>query len=77
MGLSPKLELIYGSVQAMNQILIVTLKGIFAEFVPSKGRANYLIARYLEERKSNKRLFLFDAFESFPVESMGVTLEPN
>ena len=59
-------------VQAMNQILDRNIEGDVAEFGSFKGQSGYLMARYLEERKSDKRLFLFDAFESFPVESIGV-----
>ena len=40
------------------------LEGDVAEFGSFKGQSGYLIARYLEERKSDKRLFMFDAFES-------------
>ena len=59
-------------VQGMNQMLDRNLEGDVAEFGSFKGQSGYLIARYLEERKSDKRLFMFDAFESFPVESIGV-----
>ena len=59
-------------VQGINQILDRNLAGDIAEFGSFKGQSGYLMARYLEERKSGKRLFMFDAFESFPVESIGV-----
>ena len=59
-------------VQGINQILDRNLGGDIAEFGSFKGQSGYLMARYLEERKSGKRLFMFDAFESFPVESIGV-----
>ena len=59
-------------VQGINQILDRNLSGDVAEFGSFKGQSGYLMARYLEERKSDKRLFMFDAFESFPVESIGV-----
>ena len=59
-------------VQGLNQILDRKISGDVAEFGSFKGQSGYLMARYLEERKSDKRLFLFDAFESFPVESIGV-----
>ena len=59
-------------VQGINQILDRNLAGDIAEFGSFKGQSGYLMARYLEERKSAKRLFMFDAFESFPLESIGV-----
>ena len=59
-------------IQGVNHVLNTNLQGDLAEFGSFKGQSGYLTARYLEVRKSPKTLFMFDAFESFPIESNGV-----
>ena len=59
-------------IQGVNHVLNTNLQGDLAEFGSFKGQSGYLTARYLEARKSPKTLFMFDAFESFPIESNGV-----
>lgn len=46
--------------------------GDIAEFGSYRGHSGYLIARTLEALGSDKRLFLFDTFEEFPAEKVGV-----
>ena len=58
--------------QGVNHVLKANLEGDLAEFGSFKGQSGYLTARYLEVRKLSKTLFMFDAFESFPTESIGV-----
>lgn len=59
-------------VQCVNHIVANEVTGDFAEFGSFKGQSGYLLGRYLEESGCKKRLFLFDAFESFPQESIGI-----
>ena len=58
--------------QGINHVLERKLLGDLAEFGSFKGQSGYLTARFLEEKSSPKKLFMFDAFESFPTESIGV-----
>lgn len=58
--------------QGVNHVWNSNLEGDLAEFGSFKGQSGYLTARYLEVRKLSKTLFMFDAFESFPTESIGV-----
>ena len=58
--------------QCVNQIVANNLPGDIAEFGSFKGQSGYLLGRYLEEIGCDKRLFLFDMFESFPRESIGI-----
>ena len=59
-------------IQGVNHVFNTNLQGDLAEFGSFKGQSGYLTARYLEVRKSPKTLFMFDAFESFPIESNGI-----
>ncbi|MFP6887012.1 MAG: TylF/MycF/NovP-related O-methyltransferase, partial [Opitutales bacterium] len=59
-------------VQCVNHVVANEVTGDFAEFGSFKGQSGYLLGRYLEEIECDKRLFLFDAFESFPRESIGI-----
>jgi hypothetical protein len=59
-------------VQCINHINSRSLEGDLAEFGSFKGQSGFLTASYLEKIKSDKKLFMFDAFENFPVESIGV-----
>lgn len=58
--------------QVLRYLQTRELSGNIAEFGSFKGQSGYLIARFLNEIKSKKKLFMFDMFESFPIESMGV-----
>jgi hypothetical protein len=58
--------------QCINYINSRSLEGDLAEFGSFKGQSGFLTASYLEKIKSDKKLFMFDAFENFPVESIGV-----
>lgn len=58
--------------QCINYINSKSLEGDLAEFGSFKGQSGFLTASYLEKIKSDKKLFMFDAFENFPVESIGV-----
>lgn len=46
--------------------------GDVAEFGSFRGHSGYLIARTLDALGSDKRVFLFDTFDTFPVEDLGV-----
>jgi hypothetical protein len=59
-------------VQGLNHIKARNLSGDIAEFGSYRGQSGYLTAKYLEEVKSIKKLFMFDMFESFPIETVGV-----
>ena len=59
-------------IQCLSHIVEKNIQGNIAEFGSFKGQSGYLIARFLELIKSDKKLFMFDMFESFPVESIGV-----
>jgi hypothetical protein len=58
--------------QCINYVNSIPLQGDLAEFGSFKGQSGFLTASYLEKIKSDKKLFMFDAFENFPVESIGV-----
>ncbi len=58
--------------QGLKHVLEREVPGDTAEFGSFKGQSGYLHARYLQETGSDKRLFMFDTFESFPKESIGV-----
>lgn len=48
------------------------VEGDIAEFGSFRGHSGWLISRTLEALGSDKHLFMFDTFESFPSESYGV-----
>jgi hypothetical protein len=58
--------------QLLVQIVRDDVPGDIAEFGSYRGHSGYLIARSLQALGSDKRLFMFDTFESFPDESIGV-----
>jgi hypothetical protein len=58
--------------QCINYVNSIPLQGDLAEFGSFKGQSGFLTASYLKKIKSDKKLFMFDAFENFPVESIGV-----
>ena len=53
----------------LSHIVEKNIPGNIAEF---GGQSGYLIARFLELMKSDKKLYMFDMFESFPTESIGI-----
>jgi len=59
-------------VQGLNHLKARNLSGDIAEFGSFRGQSGYLTAKYLKEVKSAKKLFMFDMFESFPIETIGV-----
>ena len=58
--------------QLLAQVVRNGVPGDIAEFGSFRGHSGYLIARSLEALHSDKRLFMFDTFESFPEEPYGV-----
>ncbi|MDE0821880.1 MAG: class I SAM-dependent methyltransferase [Opitutales bacterium] len=58
--------------QCINHVVSNDVSGAIAEFGSFKGQSGYLIRRHLDEIKSNKKLYLFDMFESFPYEKIGI-----
>lgn len=48
------------------------IEGNISEFGSFYGHSGYLMSRILEEVSSKKKLFMFDMFENFPEESIGV-----
>jgi predicted O-methyltransferase YrrM len=59
-------------IQCLSHIVEKNIPGNIAEFGSFKGQSGYLIARFLELMKSDKKLYMFDMFESFPTESIGI-----
>jgi len=58
--------------QVLRWIVVADVPGDVAEFGSFRGHSGWLIARSLEALGSDKRVFLFDTFESFPAEGYGV-----
>ncbi len=58
--------------QAIRDLVRRDVPGDIAEFGSYKGHSGWLIARTLQALGSNKRLWMFDMFESFPEETLGV-----
>jgi predicted O-methyltransferase YrrM len=58
--------------QALSHVVRAGIDGDIAEFGSYRGHSGYLIARTLDALASDKRLFMFDTFESFPDERYGV-----
>jgi hypothetical protein len=58
--------------QCVNHIHRRNIPGDLCEFGSFKGHSGYLTRKYLDEIQSDRTLFLFDMFESFPAESIGV-----
>ena len=58
--------------QAVAQIVRSGVPGDVAEFGSYRGHSGYLLARLLQAHACDKRLHLFDAFEAFPEEHLGV-----
>jgi hypothetical protein len=58
--------------QIIREIELNKIPGDVAEFGSYKGHSGYLISRLLEAHGSNKTLYMFDMFEAFPPEGLGV-----
>lgn len=58
--------------QSVRYVVKAGIPGNIAEFGSYKGHSGYLIARLLESLRSEKHLYLFDMFETFPEEPLGV-----
>lgn len=58
--------------QAVAHIARHDVPGDVCEFGSYKGHSGYLLSRLLEAEKSDKTLYLFDMFENFPDETVGV-----
>lgn len=58
--------------QLLTSICSRAVPGNIAEFGSFKGHSGYLISRILEHLQSDKTLFMFDMFENFPQEEVGV-----
>ncbi|HNS11829.1 MAG TPA: TylF/MycF/NovP-related O-methyltransferase [Bacteroidia bacterium] len=58
--------------QLIEHIHKSNIEGDVAEFGSYKGHSGYLISQLLKAHGSNKQLYMFDTFEKFPDEDMGV-----
>lgn len=58
--------------QVIKTIVKNRVPGDIAEFGSYKGHSGWLIARTLSALGSDKHLYMFDAFESFPAEDLGI-----
>ncbi len=58
--------------QCLRHIVHQQVPGDVAEFGSFRGHSGWLMARLLQHWKSDKKLNLFDMFEHFPAENMGV-----
>ncbi|MBP6335639.1 MAG: class I SAM-dependent methyltransferase [Bacteroidia bacterium] len=58
--------------QLIKSIIDRNIPGDVAEFGSFKGHSGYLISRLLKAMRSDKTLYMFDTFEKFPTEEMGV-----
>lgn len=58
--------------QLLESVVSRGVPGQVAEFGSYKGHSGYLISRVLERLGSDKTLYMFDMFENFPEEGVGV-----
>lgn len=58
--------------QLLDSVVSRDVPGDVAEFGSYKGHSGYLISKVLEEVGSSKRVHMFDMFESFPEEDVGI-----
>lgn len=58
--------------QLLESVVLRDVPGQVAEFGSFKGHSGYLISRVLEQLGSDKTLYMFDMFENFPEENVGV-----
>lgn len=58
--------------QMLKHVVEHNIAGDIAEFGSYRGHSGWLIAQTLKALGSDKRLFMFDMFEAFPLEEHGV-----
>lgn len=58
--------------QLLRHVVTEDVPGTVAEFGSYRGHSGYLIARTLDALGSDKHVHLFDTFEAFPTEPLGV-----
>lgn len=58
--------------QLLKSVVERDVPGDIAEFGSFRGHSGWLIARSLQALGSDKRLYMFDTFDSFPQEEFGV-----
>lgn len=58
--------------QLLKSVVANQVPGDIAEFGSFRGHSGWLIARSLQALGSDKRLYMFDTFDSFPQENYGV-----
>lgn len=58
--------------QLLKSVIERNVPGDIAEFGSFRGHSGWLIARSLQALGSDKRVFMFDTFDSFPTENYGV-----
>jgi predicted O-methyltransferase YrrM len=58
--------------QCLRHVVTQQLSGDIAEFGSFRGHSGWLMARLLQNWNSDKKLYLFDMFEHFPDENMGI-----
>lgn len=58
--------------QLLKTVVENSIEGDIAEFGSFHGHSGWLIATTLRALGSDKKVYMFDTFESFPVESVGV-----
>lgn len=58
--------------QLIQEVLDKDIDGDIAEFGSYKGHSGYLIAQILKASNSKKMLYMFDMFDQFPGENLGI-----
>jgi hypothetical protein len=58
--------------QTIAYLVRSDIPGDIAEFGSFKGHSGYLLSRLVEAHGSQKKVYLFDTFEKFPVETIGM-----